>query len=81
VQKSSMDWVHWQWSICSPSSSRRRWLPLSKKEGYKRWAIGGSWILSKEAAPAAPTIDKGWPPLLTKEQEKLSWMPINRGIR
>jgi len=54
---------------------------LSKKEGYKRWAIGGSWILSKEAAPAAPTIDKWWPPLLIKEQEKLSWMPINRGIR
>jgi len=33
--------------------------------------------MSKETAP---TIDKGWPPLLTKEQEELSLKLINRGI-
>jgi len=33
--------------------------------------------MSKEVAP---TINKVWPPLLTKEQEELPLKPINRGI-
>jgi len=33
--------------------------------------------MSKEAAP---TINKVWQPLLTKEQEELPLKPINRGI-
>jgi hypothetical protein len=52
----------------------RRGLPLSKviMVGYW-WQL----LMSKEAAP---TINKRWPPLLTKEQEGLPLKPINRGI-
>jgi len=52
----------------------RRGLPLSKA------IMVGCWwqlLMSKEATS---TINKGWPPLLTKKQEGLPLKPINRGI-
>lgn len=59
-------------NICSPTleeSCHYQMLQL--------WFVGGSWILSKEVAPI---IDKGWPLLLTKEQEEMSLKPINKSI-
>jgi len=71
VQQSLMDCtVDWQWSICIPSSRRRR-LPLSKKEGYKRWKINRPAFESQRGLLVQPS-------LLTNEQEELSLKHINR---
>ena len=71
VQQSSMDCtVHWQWSIYAPSS-RRRWLPLSNKEGYKWWEINRPTFESQRALLVQPL-------LLTNEHGELSLKPINR---
>jgi hypothetical protein len=71
VQQSSMDCtVHWQWSICGPSS-RRRWLPLSNKESYKWWEINRPAFKSQRGLLVQPL-------LLKNEQDELSLKPINR---